>query len=106
MIEAVEKREKSFVQVSLRIPPSLHLSCLERMREYGLTFNGLILHLLRRWLSGEFDRKEQRPISPVELEEDREILRIIHRPASRAEELAGSTLKHYLDLKKRDASAG
>lgn len=71
----------------------------------GLSFNGLILHLLRRWLNGELDRKEQRPITDTESEEDREILRIVHRPATRAEDLAGSTIRHYLEMKKRDAAS-
>lgn len=105
MTGIVEKQEKTFVQISLRIPPNLHLSCIERMRELGLTFNGLIQHLLRRWLNGELERKDLRPISEVESEEDREILRIVHRPSTRAEELAGSTIRHYLELKKRDADS-
>lgn len=70
-------------------------------------FQHLLLALYERWLSGEFDAKpEARPITATESEEDAEILRIVHRPADRAEVLVAETVKHYLKLKQGDAERG
>jgi len=66
-------------------------------------FQTLLLDLYERWLGGEFDSKvTERPITDAESAEDREILRIVHRPANRAEVLVSATVKHYLELKGKE----
>lgn len=70
-------------------------------------FQHLLLSLYERWLAGEFDAKpEPRPITATESEEDAEILRVVHRPADRAEVLVAETVKHYLRLKRGEAVGG
>ncbi len=63
---------------------------------------GRRLAVQRRWVDGEFERKSERPITEAESAEDREILRIVHRPANRAEVLVSATVKHYLEMKAKE----
>lgn len=100
IVAVPRKGDKSYVQISLRMSPEIHKSATDRMRDSGLTFNGLVMNLLRRWLKGEIDRKAERPLTVAESEEDQEILRIVHHPESRAEKLVSGTMKHYLGLKR------
>lgn len=88
------------VQMSLRLDPELHEKVLTRMAPLRLKFQTLVESLMERWVTGELDRRGERPISSVESDEDAEILRVIHRPADRAEVLVAETVKHYLRLKR------
>lgn len=70
-------------------------------------FQTLLLELYERWLAGEFDvKRPDRTITAAESEEDREILRIVHRPANRAEVLAGTAIKRYLELLNEEKTEG
>lgn len=88
--------------MSLRLDSELHQKVILRMAPLRLKFQTLVESLMERWITGEFDRQEERPLTNTESEEDAEILRIVHRPADRAEVLVAETVKHYLKLKQGD----
>lgn len=96
-----EKKDNR-VQMSLRLDTDLHRKVVAKMAPLRLKFQTLVEGLMERWITGEFDRQSDRPITAAESEEDREILRIVHRPANRAEVLAGTAIKRYLELLDED----
>ncbi len=95
--------EKKSKHIPIRLDRSLYTSVLMKMTPMGYKFQGLVVELLERWLSGEFEAKpEPRPISAADEREDSEILRVVHQPANRAEVLVSQTVKNYMEMVRKD----